>query len=260
MNIRETLGITENELKVYKGFNSYPLKTAAEISRLLKMDKSSTYKAVDGLLSKGLLIREKWEKGFRFSASNPETLKNVYKQRIDELKSSRSQLDILVDELKARNNNTRLTYLSIDKGIEGLMLRITESLECKEKLIRELFHHHEVFTDKRYVEFVIESANQRSSKGIFIRQLEDKNDVEQRKGMFDNIMTRSKKYLKEVRLIPHDYTDKNSIRIWDDSAFILSYDDNGDFIVLTIKDKYIVTLLKSMYDYIWNQSKPIKQK
>jgi DNA-binding MarR family transcriptional regulator len=46
-NILTQFGFTENEHKVYVGIYKNPLSTGSDIARKLRMDKSSTYKAVE---------------------------------------------------------------------------------------------------------------------------------------------------------------------------------------------------------------------
>ncbi|MBI2356678.1 hypothetical protein HYV12_01295 [Candidatus Dojkabacteria bacterium] len=258
--ILQKLGLTENESKIYIGFSRNPKRSAAQISRILHMDKSSAYKAVDSLLSKGLLIREGWKTGAIYSASSPDVLNDLYKAKEIELKNQKDLLYDFIFKLKSEKTDKRSTYISIEKGIEGLMLRMTESLESKEKLIRESFRHFGVFEDPKYIKFVKGYAKERIKKKIRIKELQSYKDRAKGVRVYESIMTDLKKYMKEQRDLPTTFKDKNGYRIWDNTATILSYDNSGEFIVLTIKDEYIVTLLKSMFDYIWGQSTPVIKK
>lgn len=254
----EKIGLTENESKVYLSLYRNPKKSAADVARILKMDKSSAYKAVDSLLSKGLIKREGWKRGAIYSSASPDILNNLYREKEVELWNQKIFLNDFIDKLKNEKTADRSTYISVDKGIEGLMLRMTESLDCKEKVIREAFNHHPVSQDPIYIKFIEKLAKERVKRGIRIRELQPEID---RKGgikVFKDIMTDLKKYLKEQRTPPKEFNDRNSYRIWDDTAIFLSYDDSDEFIVLTIKDKYIVSLLKNLYDFMWNHSTPVK--
>ncbi len=259
-NILEKLGLTENESKVYLGFNSNPNVSAAQLSRLLKMDKSSAYKATESLLEKGLVARNGWGKGFLYKSTDPESLFDLYRMKEIELHNSKDMLTEFIKNLKRDKPETRVTNITIERGLDALMAKIIDSVENnKEKIIREKFHHHDIFNNQIYVDFVLRSAKDRSKRKVFIKQLESKKDVMDRKGMFPGLMTDLVKYYKEVRVLPDTYNDPNSLRIWDNTAMILSYDEQGEFIILTIKDKYIVTLLKSFYDFLWESSSPVIQ-
>lgn len=256
-DIIKALNLTENELKVYTAIYHNPKKSAAEISRILKMDKSSAYKATDSLRSKGLVKFDGWKKGVTYSATNPESLMNIIKSKEIEIKHQKEFVKNFIEKLRKENTEERLTFISIDKGKEGLMFRMTESLNSKEKLIRESFHHHSISKDPEYIEFINIHAKERVKRKIHIRELQTEND---RKGgieSFKEIMTNLKSYLKQQRTLPQDFNDNNSFRIWDDTVNFVSYDEKGDFIVVTIKDKYIVTLMKSIYDYLWRNGKEV---
>ena len=75
---------------------------------------------------------------------------------------------------------------------------------------------------------------------------------------FEDVMTDTKKYLKEIRRMPPDAKmAENSLRIWDNTVNIISEDENREFIIVTIKDRFLVKLMKDMYDFMWNRSKPV---
>lgn len=255
--VLKNLGLTDNEIKIYLGFHNSPNKSAAQIARLIKLDKSSTYKAVEELLSKGLVLRSGYNKGTLYKASSPSVLKDIYHSKQIELKNQSHILDSFIEQLKSNTTETRSTYISIDKGAEGLLLRMNEALESKEKLIRENFNTHPIFRDPEYVKEVQRHAKERIKRGIHIRELQSKEDRESGMVTYGDIMIKLKKSLKEQRDLPSNYKDRNSFRIWDDTAIILSADDTGEFIVLTIRDKYLVTLLKSLFDFLWANSIPV---
>lgn len=256
--IYKTLDITENEAKVYEAFLKHENTSAANISRLLHLDKSSCYKAVETLLAKGLLLRAGYNHGIIYKAANPDVLKELYDSKKIQLENQNDMLQNLISKLKDSNTDERSTYISIDKGVEGLMLRMTESLDSKEKLIRENYNHHPILSDIRYVNFIKKYAKERVKRKILLRELSTQTDRKIGIDIYKDIMINLKKYIKEQRTIPLEFTDKNSFRIWDNTAIILSYDDNGEFIVLTIRDKYMVTLLKSLYDFLWIHSIPVR--
>jgi hypothetical protein len=58
-------------------------------------------------------------------------------------------------------------------------------------------------------------------------------------------------YFKEIRAIPEELCDNNSFRIWDDCINIVSFDEDNNYIIITIKDKYVAQMMKNMFDFIW---------
>ncbi|MDQ6984784.1 MAG: aldo/keto reductase [Candidatus Dojkabacteria bacterium] len=64
----------------------------------------------------------------------------------------------------------------------------------------------------------------------------------------------SESLFKEVRVPPHNIFTGVELMIFDNTIIITK--DNGfrDYTVITIKNKFFVELLKSMYDFIWERS------
>lgn len=250
------LGLTANEFTLYQAFLKHGELSAAEIARRINMDKSSAYRAVENLEKNRLVIRSLKAKGSTYSAVSPDVLKDVYAAHRSEMDAKKSSLDIFIENLKNQSAHTeRSTYIIVEKGLEAWQTRLSESLQSKKKLIREHFQSkHRFFEDKKHCTYVVDYAKKRAREGIFIRQLELV-EWNSKYFRFKDVMTNQKKYNKEIRILPKDYPeDHNSIRIWDDTINIVSYDNMGEFITITIKDKFVVSLLETMYDFIWSRS------
>lgn len=252
----KALGLTQNEIDIYSGFLKFGEKTAAAMSRLLNMDKSSTYRAVENLVEEKLLVEYPKKKGTTYVAANPEVLEQIYKNKLIELKSKKNVLDeFIVDLKKETASKNRSTYIKVEKGLGALRRTMDDALESKEKLIRERFRtDHRFFEDEGHVKWVVAHAKRRVKNGVRIKQLEaEKVNWEK----FDDVMYAHKKFLKELRMLPRAFDDMNSFRIWDDTINIVSFDDNDEFIVITIKDKFVAQLMKNMFDFIWERSKSV---
>jgi sugar-specific transcriptional regulator TrmB len=251
-NIREALnwlGLTDNEIQIYLAFLDSGEKTAAEIARKIKLDKSSTYRAVDSLNRKGLLIINPRSKGTTFEASNLEVLNDLVMQKKHEISLQEKSISNFVQNLKAKTPGQRNTYITIEKGIDSLLKAMDESLNSQEKLIREKFKLDEkIFQDERYSHYVNNYyVYERIKRGINIREMDKIVDEHP----FKEIMRTDETLLKEVRVLPKSLQDDNSFRIYDDTILIISYDESGDFIAVKIRDKFVAGLLKNMFDYIW---------
>lgn len=249
-NTASTLGITENEFLVYSAYLKFGKSSAAEIARKIKMDKSSAYRAVENLEKLNLLIKDFKNRGTTYHAASPDILKELYV-------SKKTQLDILVDELKKQStSNERSTYITVERGLGSLQFRMTESLDAKDKLIREKFSDKfRYYSDQSHVNFIKSFAKQRAARGIKIIQLEDSDWEPKANSPFKEIMTEREKYIKQIKRLPIDAKlGENSLRIWDDTVNIISEDELGEFIIITIKDKFVVRLMKDMYDFMWNRS------
>ena len=249
-------GLTENEEKVYIGAFKNPLSTGADIARLLRMDKSSTYRAIDKLSSQGFLMASRGKKGTIYQAANPDTLKELYKERATRLSLEKNALEDFILNLKNTAVEDRKTYFVVEKGLEAFKKRMSESLTSKDKLIRERFGYDKKILTESYMTFVTEYAHKRIKNKIFIRQLEQ--DLTTMTNTFKGFLKGVANPYKEVRKLPPEMKDRNFLRIWDNTINILSFDREGGFITATLKDPYIAEMMKNFYDFVWERSEVIK--
>lgn len=253
--ILEKFGLTNNETRVYLGFHSNPLISAAKLSRIIKMDKSSVYRAVDRLYDLHLLVASQSKFGLVYRAVNPENLKELYKSVQTELELNKKELFNFIEDMKDNLQLSQDPNITIDYGIESLRKRMELNLTCQEKLIRERFRNHSFFTDPEHIKFVKAYARRRIKNKIHLRQLEL--EYEPMEKVFGEIMSNQKKYLKEIRILPKEFDDNNSFIIWDNNINIISETPNDEIMVVSIKDPNISKLMKNMFDFIWVKSSEV---
>ncbi len=259
-NLLTSLGLTQNEMTLYRAYLQHGEKSAAGVARLIQMDKSSAYRAVENLEKKRLLIKNLKKRGTTYRAVDPGVLNEVYSSVKSSIESKKSEIDQLINDLKKeRRQLGRSTYITIEEGIASWQYRMNESLQSKNKLIREKFSDKFLFfNNQQHNRFIVGYAKERVKNNIHILQLED-NDWHASSSHFGDLMINQKKHKKEIRLLPKDIQfGENSFRIWDDTVNIVSEDERQEFIVITIKDKYAIRLMESMYDFIWGKSMPVR--
>ncbi|PIY18148.1 hypothetical protein COZ14_00945 [Candidatus Dojkabacteria bacterium CG_4_10_14_3_um_filter_Dojkabacteria_WS6_41_9] len=249
--LSEALDLTPNEIKIYQGFIKTPGVSAAKMSGLLHMDKSSTYRSVGNLVEFGLLYQSPVDDVMTYKPADPEMLRDRFTTKLHELENARDSVGTFVSAMVSTTK--RKTQVRVEEGLQAVQRSLTESLECKEKLIRERYRYHSFFQNRNHVKFVLSLMEERVKRGIWIHQYGDKGialDPDIKK-----IEKTANRYLKELRVLPPGMDDMNSIRIWDDTTNITSEDERGEIVVITIVDRYVATFMKKMFDYIWSQSK-----
>ncbi|PIY71672.1 hypothetical protein COY87_04930 [Candidatus Roizmanbacteria bacterium CG_4_10_14_0_8_um_filter_33_9] len=253
-SILTQLGLTTNESTVYLTYLKYKEKTAAEIARIIHMDKSSCYRAVKSLVEKGLLITVPRLRGTTHTAASPDVLKELLQNKKNELRTQENQLNDFVQKLIKDTEKKRSTYIKVEQGIQAIRDQMNRNLEAavsSNKIIKELYRlSFPYFKDKEHVEWVNEFARRRIKAGVSIKQIVDFAD----KQVFAPIMKSDKKLLKEIRLMPKEMRGLYGLRISGDIANITSFDEKENYIVITIKDTYVALLLNSMFDFIWERS------
>lgn len=258
--ILEQIGLTQNESSVYLAFLKHKEKTAAEIARVLKMDKSSCYRAVESLVEKRLLITIPRLRGTTHSAVSPEVLKELLQTKKHELALQEDHLNNFIQKLISDNEEKRNTFIRIEKGIEAVRSAMDRALEeaiRTDKVMKDRYrkNDHHSFTDKKHTAWVTDYAARRIKAGITIKQIFNPEGVD----IVPSLMKTSIKLLKEIRIMPKEMQITSDFRLAGDMTYIISFDKNNDFIVVTLFDKYLTELMRSMFDFIWERSKPVNK-
>lgn len=250
----QSLGLTQNESAVYLMFLKHKQKTAAEVARLLHMDKSSCYRAVESLVTQGLLIPIPKKRGTTHSAVSPEVLKEIYHQKLSTLKHQESELDRFVSQLLKQDESRRSTFIKVETGIEAIRNGMDQNLEAAKnstKMIKEFYRlSFPYFQDKDHIKWVNEFLKRRLAAGVSIRQIVDFAEVD----TFAPIMKTDKKLLKEIHLMPKEMKGLYGVRISGDITNIISFDKDQNYIDITIKDTYVTLLMNSLFDFMWERS------
>ena len=248
------LDLTQNESAVYLAFLELKEKTSAEIARLLRMDKSSCYRAVEALVEKGLLITIPKKRGSTHSAVSPEVLKQMYQQKISSLKQQESELDRFIRQLLKQDESRRNTFIKVETGIEAIRNGMDQNLDAaihSTKIIKEFYRlSFPYFQDTDHIKWVNAFAKRRIASGVAIRQIVDFAE----NNTFAPIMKTDKKLLKEIHLMPKELKGLYGVRISGDITHIISFDKKQNYIDITIKDTYVTLLMNSLFDFMWARS------
>lgn len=252
--ILSQIGLTQNESSVYLALLKHKEKTSAEIARILHMDKSSCYRAVEALVIKRLLITTPKKRGTTHTAVSPEILKELYHSRLEQFKQKETELDLFISQLLERDELKRSTFIKVETGIEAIRNGMEQNLEAAKKstkMIKEFYRlSFPYFKDKEHAKWVNAFAKRRIAAGVSIRQIVDfaNSDV------FAPIMKTDKKLLKEIHLMPNEMKGLYGVRISGDITHIISFDKKQNYIDITIKDTYVTLLMNSLFDFMWERS------
>jgi sugar-specific transcriptional regulator TrmB len=250
----QNIGLTQNESAIYLAFLKHGQKTAAEIARILHMDKSSAYRAVEVLIAKGLLITNPQRRNTTHTAVSPEVLKELYRQKLNEFKNQESELDTLVKKLITQDESRRNTFIKVETGIEAIRNGMDQNLEAaikSNKMIKEFYRlSFPYFQDPDHIKWVNSFLKRRLAAGVSIRQIVDFAGVD----TFAPIMKTDKKLLKEIHLMPKEMKGLYGVRISGDLTNIISFDKDQNYIDITIKDTYVTLLMNSLFDFMWERS------
>lgn len=256
MNFLEYIDITKNEEIVYKGLLKHPDTNASKLSRILRLDKSSTYRAVDGLLTKNLIIQSTSHDEVIYKSVSPERLQELHDAKSKDLDKKKNNLNQYIEDLiKYSSQYNRGTKLKVEYGINAHIEAMERSLEIKrgETILEKWHMNNPIFNDTEYNDYINNYIKRRLKKKINTQFLVDSN--------FDNsnseIMQSTEDLLKEVRKNPEDADDKNSFRIFENQIEIVSFDKQNNYIVISLEDPFITQMFRNFFKFIWNRSEPI---
>jgi diketogulonate reductase-like aldo/keto reductase/sugar-specific transcriptional regulator TrmB len=256
--ILKNIGLTENESEVYLGFLKYGENMTSTISKNLDIDKSSCYRAVERLEQKGLLTKKPKKRGTTYKATHPNNLRDLIKHKKADLEKSSKDLNTYITKLLKSSTHSRESKVEILRGYEGLTYAISDGLNTKEKIMREIWRQNiPIVQSKKYKKFIVEHAIKRINKKIFIKSLSNIKGIRTYGSLTvknEGLMRTSKSILKDLRILPHEFENQNMIRIYDDTAYIFSSSKKEELIILKIKDKIAVGMLKDLFDYIFERS------
>lgn len=117
-----TLGISENEGKVYLAALEMGQATAQEVARKTGLSRVTTYAMIESLTSRGLISSLEKEGKRYFSAESPERLKSLLHSKKVALEEKERELDSFMPELKALAAGAKeKPTVRFYEGMEGLI-------------------------------------------------------------------------------------------------------------------------------------------
>ncbi|MFT4311572.1 MAG: TrmB family transcriptional regulator [Candidatus Woesearchaeota archaeon] len=237
------LGLTENEATTYLFLLKNPNTTTGTIIKHTNISNSQVYIALNKLITKGLVEYQVLNNGKHFSASSPNSLYEVEKERNKLLKE-------LVPKLKSiQIEKVNTTKTAVYEGINGFKTAFNKIIDdCPEKeTIRILgFSEQEKQTDS--LRLFLKNANLRSiekkQKLKIILDEQSRNSVGK---------DREKEPYTEVKYLPHEYINPCAIDTFEDYTYILLWDKTPH--VFMIKNEKIANSFKNHFEALWKLSK-----
>ncbi len=234
----KSLGLSENESKIYLALLEMGSRSTGVISRRTGLHRRTVYDSIDRLIKKGLIgyILENGKKVF--SASSPGKLTEMIKEKENHLENSLPELMSIFNSSKEKQREDTRFF----KGKEGLKSIFEEQLADKSEILilgassesYKLFPFYFNWFDKTRVKSKIKA-----------KILVDKNSK------------LGKVSLSEIRTLPEDYSSQLAINIFGEKVAIILWDKEHPFAVL-IKNKKISEGYRKQFEMLWKISKTNK--
>lgn len=245
----QVAGLTELEIKIYLYILRKGKISATKIYQSLHLDKSSTYRILDSLVSRGLisLFGDIYAK--EYMITDTSVLLQQVNEKSKQLRDAESKLSKIFSTLETtllkdyKNHN-----IQVYEGAEGVKIIWEKRLHAKDKVIREIANSktlREFFPD--YLSYMNEYIQRRVKKGIYLRGLVPTDGIHE-------LDKTSKENLKEIRILPKSNNFIATVTTFDNvTAF---HNLKGKRLIgVVIVDEFITNLINYLFEQLWENAR-----
>jgi len=228
-------GLSEKEAELYLAALKFGDATANRLSEATKLTRSTIYDIVESLKKKGLMSSYKKDTKYFFSASNPEALITILKNKEQLIKQ------ILPNLKKLGTLQPERPIITVYHGKTGLKTAANEMLEEKEILA----YGGGINAEEVFGSYTANFAQKRAEKKIQIKAIGGKSIP---------------KHMKERKI--KQYTSVRSLKIFENhnttyflygtTVLILTYAQ--EFIATKIESKTFSESQRQIFEYFWKQA------
>lgn len=243
INQLKSIGLSENEAKVYMAMLELGSATVLEISAKAEVNRPTTYVQIESLKKMGLVSTQTKGKKQLFMAESPEQLEFVIEKERKTIEQKKEELIKLLPEL------TNLFNISGDKpqvrffeGKEGILKIQSEFLKTKADFIYGISDFDSVM--EIFPDFTSAYSSKRAK-----REIPSKLIYTSIKGPF--LKESDKDFLRESKYVPKDKLSLGSdITIFGDKIAIMAL--KGQISGVIIEHKEMANSLRSVFELLWS--------
>lgn len=242
-----TLGISENEGKVYLAALEMGQATAQEVARKTGLSRVTTYAMIEALTSRGLISSLEKEGKRYFAAESPERLKSLLHSKKVALEEKERELDSFLPELKALAAGAK----------EKPTVRFYEGLEGLESMREDLLRFHDipilnVVSRDDYLAVVPKESRAVHSENLDKRKIVNRS-------IFTLSVPLKEEFGGEYRQVPADrFPFAGEVAIYDDRVALITYKTRPIGVIMYSKD--IAQTMRAFFELAWEGSAKYQKK
>ena len=130
VEILKEIGLTDGEIKVYLSLLNKGTQTASQLARNTRLNRSNLYRILERLIEKKLVFSSIIEKTKYFSITRVERVKELYNEKIEELKEKEKQIKEFV------KNAEKLSEVKLPR--EEFVVEVHEGAEEIKRVIEHV--------------------------------------------------------------------------------------------------------------------------
>ncbi|MBW3020302.1 hypothetical protein KY334_03320 [Candidatus Woesearchaeota archaeon] len=230
--ILEDVGLSNTEVKVFMALLELGESKAGSIITNTKLQSSSVYNAINGLIKKGLLSYIKKSNIKYYKAANPETI-------LDYIDTKKKEFEKILPELKIKQMNQEEEGVEFYKSYKGIRTMLRDLLiDAKPN---DVYRYYSIEDPKKY-DFVREKVYSVQKLQRVTKQLKSKAIFPESFRKIVPMSKTSEKRFLDMPLPPNSQMINNKIAI-------ISWDDEPSGIL--IKSKSIYEQYTKFFDSLW---------
>lgn len=248
--ILKNIGLDRAESQVCILLLEKNLQSIGEISKHIKLPRSSVHLACENLLTKGVLKISITGKRRNFYIENPKAILNFIEKEENILQAKKIQLNNILPKLIsmfAQSQDSEPIDIEELKGEDGFVETFYKSLnQPKGSEVLRFGGDPELFTIER--DKLKKYREDRMKKKIFTKLLQPKYEHS------DFEIEDSKFKMREVRVLDKSiYNPKLNASIWQEYTAITIWDKGLHSVI--IRNKAIADFMKQMFEIAWEKGK-----
>lgn len=242
------LGLTENEQRLYVASLTHGPTPIATLATLLQLPRPNLYVIISGLVKKGLVeAQTRLRYGKTFTVEPPSKIAELLKEK----RERQSKIDFaffdslpkyLAEYQQGEGFAKVRTYVG-KKEFEKLYAQMYEEAESAIRFFGSFRHFGNAF-GKDFITSNVKRRLQKNLKGIALVLPSDRGYYSKEENVRDG---REVRYLEGVKdFLPSFHVFANKVVFWQPKVPM----------ALVIEDECIVTMIKNMFEYLWERGTP----
>ena len=238
--------LTDLEIKVYLACLEGPL-TIQELAKKANLNRSGTYRIIEGLINKGLLAKEIKQRGQRILAEHPRKVLQILSNEQRKLRREELSFQELLPEILSEYNigvqNPKVRFYEGIEGFKNIMEQVVGDLEIEKSKEYKVFAPTELFLEilQKHCPEIIKK---RIALGVKMKFITSSSTLaKERRGKID------KEELRERRILPKEFGFESVIIIFGGKVAIL--DLGREIMGLVIENIKINKTINTFFEFIW---------
>lgn len=238
-DVLENLGMSDKETRVYLAALEIGASPASEIALRANLNRVTAYDILEKLIRKGFISTYTQKKVKYFAATDPDIIREDYRQKYMNFKSALPDLR----RLHGKTSHPRVRYY---EGLEGIKKIYTDTLTAKTEILN--------YADSKSIrefwpEYDNEYVRRRVKKKIYLRGISPRDEYGEK------VVAENKKNHREIRLVPPGkFSFANEINVYDDKVSIISFGKN-ELLGMIIESPEIAETQRAIFMMAWSFAK-----